>query len=72
MTPQQKLRFSLAFIAVLLMFLLLPAEQESSPAGWVFYGIILGLLISVVIRSVSIISYQNNYKRQRTYRTRSR
>ena len=70
MTAQAKLGFSLAFIACLLMFLIFPSETESTPAGWVGYGIIIGLLLSVAVRSASLLQYQASYKRRKTYRSR--
>ena len=72
MTPQFKLGISLGLIACLLAMALLPAETESTPVGWVCYGIIIGLLLSVALRAFSIISYQTSYKRRKTYNTRSR
>jgi len=72
MTPQFKLGISLGMIACLLVMALLPAETESTPAGWVGYGIIIGLLLRTVFRAASIISYQTSYKRRKTYSTRSR
>ena len=63
MTPQFKLGISVGLIACLLAMAILPAETESTPAGWVGYGIIIGLLLSVAIRAFRIISYQTNYKR---------
>lgn len=63
MTPQFKLGISVGLIACLLAMAILPAETESTPAGWVGYGIIIGLLLSVAIRAFRILSYQTNYKR---------
>jgi hypothetical protein len=45
MTPQFKLGVSLGLIACLLAMALLPTETESTPVGWVGYGIIIGLLL---------------------------
>ena len=72
MTPQFKLGISAGLIACLVMMALLPSETESTPAGWVGYGIIIGLLLRTAFRAVSIISYQTSYKRRKTYNTRSR
>jgi len=72
MTPQFKLGISVGLIACLMMMALLPSETESTPAGWVGYGIIIGLLLRTVLRAISIISYQTSYKRRKTYNTRSR
>lgn len=72
MTPQFKLGVSVGLIACLVMMALLPSETESTPAGWVGYGIIIGLLLRTAFRAVSIISYQTSYKRRKTYNTRSR
>ena len=72
MTTQFKLGISLGLIACLLAMALLPAETESTPAGWVGYGIIIGLLLRTVFRAISIINYQTSYKRRKTYDTRSR
>ena len=72
MRPQLSLTISLASIAALLLMMLVPAETESTTAGWVGYGIIIGLLLSVALRSFSIISYQTSYKRRKTFNTRSR
>ena len=72
MTPQFKLGISVGLIACLLAMALLPTETESTPVGWVAYGIIIGLLLSVALRAFSIISYQTSYKRRKTYNTRSR
>lgn len=72
MTPQFKLGISLGMIACLLVMALLPAETESTPAGWVGYGIIIGLLLSVAIRASSLLQYQASYKRRKHYNTRSR
>jgi len=72
MTPQFKLGISVGLIACLVMMALLPSETESTPAGWVGYGIIIGLLLRTAFRAVSIISYQTSYKRRKTYNTRSR
>ena len=72
MTPQFKLGISLGMIACLLMLALIPSETESTPAGWVGYGILIGLLLSVALRAFSIISYQTSYKRRKTFNTRSR
>jgi hypothetical protein len=72
MTTQFKLGISLGLIACLLAMALLPAETESTPAGWVGYGIIIGLLLRTVFRAISIINYQTSYKRRKTYNTRSR
>ena len=69
MTPQFKLGISLGMIACLLMLALIPSETESTPAGWVGYGILIGLLLSVAIRAFSIISYQTSYKRRKTFNT---
>lgn len=72
MTPQFKLGISVGLIACLVMMALLPSETESTPAGWVGYGIIIGLLLRTAFRAVSIISYQTSYKRRKTFNTRSR
>lgn len=72
MKPQLSLTISLASIAVLLLMMLAPTETESTTAGWVGYGIIIGLLLSVALRAISIINYQTSYKRRKTYNTRSR
>ena len=85
MTSQFKLGISLGLIACLLAMALLPSENESTPVGWVGYGIIIGLLLRTVLRAISIISYQTSYKRlskhnqqrnrlinNKTYSTRSR
>ena len=72
MTPQFKLGISVGLIACLLAMALLPSETESTPVGWVGYGIIIGLLLRTAFRAVSIISYQTSYKRRKTYNTRSR
>ena len=72
MTPQFKLSISLGLIACLLAMALLPTETESTPLGWVGYGIIIGLLLRTALRAISIISYQTSYKRRKTYNTRSR
>jgi len=72
MTPQFKLGISVGLIACLVMMALLPSETESTPAGWVGYGIIIGLLLRTAFRAVSIISYHTSYKRRKTYNTRSR
>jgi len=72
MTPQFKLGTSLGTIACLLVMALLPAETESTPAGWVGYGIIIELLLSVAIRAFSLLQYQASYKRPKTHNTRSR
>ena len=72
MTPQFKLGVSLGLIACLLAMALLPTETESTPVGWVAYGIIIGLLLSVALRAFSIISYQTSYKGRKTHNTRSR
>lgn len=72
MTPQFKLGISVGLIACLLAMALLPSETESTPLGWVGYGIIIGLLLRTAFRSFSIISYQTSYKRRKTYNTRSR
>lgn len=72
MTPQFKLGISVGLIACLLAMALLPTETESTPIGWVGYGIIIGLLLRTAFRAVSIISYQTSYKRRKTYNTRSR
>jgi hypothetical protein len=72
MTPQFKLGISVGLIACLVMMALLPSETESTPAGWVGYGIIIGLLLRTAFRAVSIISYQTSYKRRKTYNTCSR
>ena len=61
MTPQFKLGISVGLIACLLAMALLPTETESTPVGWVAYGIIIGLLLSVALRAFSIISYQTSY-----------
>ena len=72
MTPQFKLSISLGLITCLLAMALLPTETESTPVGWVAYGIMIGLLLSVALRAFSIISYQTSYKRRKTFNTRSR
>jgi uncharacterized membrane protein len=72
MTIQFKLGISVGLIACLLTMALIPSETESTPVGWVGYGIIIGLLLRTVFRAVSIISYQTSYKRRKTYNTRSR
>ena len=72
MTPQFKLGISVGLIACLLAMALLPTETQSTPLGWVGYGIIIGLLLRTALRAFSIISYQTNYKRRKTYNTRSR
>lgn len=72
MTPQFKLGISVGLIACLSAMALLPAETESTPVGWVGYGIIIGLLLRTALRAFSIISYQTSYKRRKTYNTRSR
>ena len=72
MTIQFKLGISLGLIACLLTMALIPSETESTPVGWVGYGIIIGLLLRTVFRAVSIISYQTSYKRRKTFNTRSR
>ena len=72
MTPQFKLGISIGLIACLLVMALMPTETESTPIGWVGYGIIIGLLLRTAFRAISIISYQTSYKRRKTYSTRSR
>ena len=73
MTPQFKLSISLGLIACLLAMALLPTETESSTAGWVGYGIIIGLLLSVALRASSTLLYQRSYKQsKKTYLNRSR
>jgi len=72
MTPQFKLGISVGLIACLLAMALLPSETESTPLGWVGYGIIIGLLLRTALRAFSIINYQTSYKRRKTYNTRSR
>ena len=72
MRPQQSLFFSLTGIGLLLLMMVLPSETESTSAGWVCYGIIIGLLLRTALRAISIISYQTSYKRRKTYNTRSR
>ena len=72
MTPQFKLSISLGLIVCLLAMAILPAETESTPAGWVGYGIIIGLLLGVAIKAFSIINYQTSYKKRKTFNTRSR
>jgi uncharacterized membrane protein len=72
MTIQFKLGISVGLIACLLTMALIPSETESTPVGWVGYGIIIGLLLRTVFRAVSIISYQTSYKRRKTFNTRSR
>ena len=73
MRPQQSLFFSLTGIGLLLLMMVLPSETESTSAGWVGYGIIIGLLLSVVLRAFSTLSYERSYKRpRRTYTNRSR
>lgn len=72
MTPQFKLGISVGLIACLLAMALLPTETESTPVGWVGYGIVIGLLLRTALRAFSIISYQTSYKRRKTFNTRSR
>jgi hypothetical protein len=73
MRPQQSLFFSLTGIGLLLLMMVLPSETESTSAGWVGYGIIIGLLLSVALRAFSTLSYERSYKRlRRTYTNRSR
>lgn len=72
MTPQFKLGISVGLIACLSAMALMPTETESTPVGWVGYGIIIGLLLSVAFRAFSIISYQTSYKRRKTFNTRRR
>lgn len=72
MTPQFKLGISLGLIACLLAMALLPTETESTPAGWVGYGILIGLLLGVAIRAFSLLQYQASYQRPKTRNTRSR
>ena len=72
MTIQFKLGISVGLIACLLTMALIPSETESTPVGWVGYGIIIGLLLRTVFRAVSIISYQTSYKGRKTFNTRSR
>jgi len=61
MKPQLSLTISLASIAALLLMMLAPAETESTTAGWVGYGIIIGLLLSVALRASSTLLYQRIY-----------
>ena len=72
MTIQFKLGISLGLIVCLLAMALLPTETQSTPLGWVGYGIIIGLLLRTALRAISIINYQTSYKRRKTYNTRSR
>ena len=72
MTIQFKLGISLGLIVCLLAMVLLPTETESTPLGWVGYGIIIGLLLRTALRAISIINYQTSYKRRKTFNTRSR
>jgi hypothetical protein len=72
MTPQCKLGISVGLIACLSTMALLPTETESTPVGWVGYGIIIGLLLRTALRAFSIINYQTSYKGRKTYNTRSR
>ena len=72
MTIQFKLGISLGLIVCLLAMALLPTETQSTPLGWVGYGIIIGLLLRTVLRAISIISYQTSYKRRKTFNTGSR
>ena len=72
MTIQFKLGISVGLIACLLTMALIPSETESTPVGWVGYGIIIGLLLRTVLRAISIISYQTSYKRRKTFNTGSR
>jgi hypothetical protein len=85
MKPQQSLFFSLTAIGLLLLMMILPSETESTSAGWVGFGIIIGLLLSVALRAFSTLSYERSYKRMskhnqiksrfiksKTFNTRSR
>ena len=72
MTPQFKLGISLGLITCLLAMALLPTETQSTPFGWVCYGIVIGLLLRTALRAISIISYQTSHKGRKTYNTRSR
>jgi hypothetical protein len=73
MRPQQSLFFSLTGIGLLLLMMVLPSETESTSAGWVGYGIVIGLLLSVALRAFSTLSYERSYKQsRRTYTNRSR
>ena len=73
MRPQLSLTISLASIAALLLMMLAPAETESTTAGWVGYGIIIGLLLSVALKASSALLYQRSYKQsKKAYLNRSR
>jgi len=73
MRPQLSLTISLASISALLLMMLAPAETESTTAGWVGYGIIIGLLLSVALRASSTLLYQRSYKQsKKAYLNRSR
>jgi len=71
MKPQITLTLSLASISVLLLMSLIPTE--SSTAGWVCYGIIIGLLLGVAIKSANSLLWERRYERtKREYWNRSR
>ena len=71
MKPQVTLTLSLATIGVLLLMSLIPTE--SSTAGWVCYGVIIGLLLGIAIKSANNLVAQQSYDRiKRNYYNRSR
>lgn len=71
MKPQITLTLSLASISVLLLMSLIPTE--SSTAGWVCYGVIIGLLLGIAIKSANDLVAQASYQRiKRNYYNRSR
>jgi len=71
MKPQITLTLSLATIGVLLLMSLIPTE--SSTAGWVCYGVIIGLLLGIAIKSANNLVAQQSYDRiKRNYYNRSR
>lgn len=73
MKPKQSIAFSLAMIGALLLMMVAPAETESTTAGWVAYGIFIGLLLSVTFRAFSVLMYEHKYKHSRkVHRSRHR
>ena len=68
-----KLKLSTGLIGLLLIANLLPTQTESTTAGWVIYGIIIGLLLNEAIRATNNVLYERSYKRSRyTSHNRSR
>ncbi len=65
--PQDSLAFSLVLVILLIAMAFIPdPEFSSSPLGWALYGVVIGLLLGIAIRSAISLKQEMNEEKKYT------